>query len=341
MDHEPLHFDKRPPSFVAEDGRVRYAFVTFLMINDGFLPGAVLQAHSLRAMGTQADIVCMVTEDISGVTIGVLELIFDHVVSIPKIYLKHRKASKQPSLSYMFTRLNCLRFASGGGLGLNYEKVVVLDADVLPLKNFDHLFCVAPPAGILNEKKGHLVQTDANNKQVVTGEMLEAQEWIWHDRYRDICPHGQPIPKAITDRVDTHPPNMGINGSLFVLSPSREEYEGIMEDIANPTIRRRVTQEFDWPDMQYLTLKWSGRWQNIDVRFSSLNGYPTLDILFGTHFAGLKPWNFNNKSIRHYAKYEDFRLWHSSFLNMLEAEDALAGFKRFDKLKQHILSLNT
>ena len=47
---------------------------------------------------------------------------------------------------------------------------------------------------------------------------------------------------------------------------------------------------FDWPDMQYLTIRWSGRWRNIDVRYSALNGYPSLEVLYGTHFAGFKPW---------------------------------------------------
>ncbi len=38
------------------------AFVTFLMLNDSFLPGALLVAHQLRCLWTRADLVCLVTE---------------------------------------------------------------------------------------------------------------------------------------------------------------------------------------------------------------------------------------------------------------------------------------
>ena len=65
-------------------------------------------------------------------------------------------------------------------------------------------------------------------------------------------------------------------------------------------------------------MRWSGRWTSVDLKFSGFKGYPGLEFLFGTHFGGLKPWNFNNRSIRAYAKFPDFQLWFRRYRSMLE-----------------------
>ena len=42
-----------------------YAFVTFLMLNDSYLPGALMLAYALRKQKTNADLVCLVTGEIT------------------------------------------------------------------------------------------------------------------------------------------------------------------------------------------------------------------------------------------------------------------------------------
>ena len=65
-------------------------------------------------------------------------------------------------------------------------------------------------------------------------------EWHWHEIYENICPHGERIPKDITDRVLQYPDNLGVNASLWVLKPSMAEYESIMEDIAREETRAMI-----------------------------------------------------------------------------------------------------
>ena len=54
-------------------------------------------------------------------------------------------------------------------------------------------------------------------------------EWKWHRLYA-ACPHGQAIPREITDRVAADPGNnTGISGSLYVWEPSMREFIDICE----------------------------------------------------------------------------------------------------------------
>jgi len=43
------------------------AFVTFLMLNDSYLPGALMLAYGLRKQETEVDLVCLITEEITHV----------------------------------------------------------------------------------------------------------------------------------------------------------------------------------------------------------------------------------------------------------------------------------
>jgi glycogenin glucosyltransferase len=242
----------------------------------------------------------------------------------------------------MFTRMNALRLGADGDLGFAYEKVVVLDADVLPLKHYDHLFTLEPPAGILNEHKSHFVEVDDEGRYVVPESVATTGTWKWHRLYDPICPHGHKIPREITDRVGTDPLNLGINGGLFVFEPSMDEYRAILEDVQRPETLRLVGDLFDWPEMQYLTLRWSGEWTNVDVRFAGLSGYPDLPVLYGTHFGGLKPWQFKRESaLERWGRYPDFQLWFREYVEMVsEGYPAMQTVRRLKRLLENIRHLN-
>jgi glycogenin glucosyltransferase len=99
---------------------------------------------------------------------------------------------------------------------------------------------------------------------------------------------------------------------------------------------------YDWPEMQYLTLRWSGRWTNVDLRFAGLNGYPRISVLFGTHFGGLKPWQFKrSKAIARWGRYPDFQLWFRTYTEMtVEVFPDLQQVRRLGRLLGQIRDLN-
>jgi alpha-N-acetylglucosamine transferase len=331
-----------PGRMVKTDGSARFAFVTFLMLNDSYLPGALLLAYALRKQHTRADLVCMATKDITSAARYALGLLFDHVVDVPQIFVPHKRRQERQDRPYMFTRMNALRLGADGDLGFSYEKVVVLDADVLPLRHYDHLFAMNAPAGIINEDKSHFIEVNPDGSYHVSPDVERTGTWKWHRLYGEICPHGHKIPKEITDRVTQDPLNLGINGSLFVFEPSMDEFIQIREDVRRPEVLRLVGDLYNWPEMQYLTARWSGRWTSVDLRFAAFNGYPKLSVLFGTHFGGLKPWQFRReKAIARWGRYQDFQLWFREYTSMVaEAYPSLQKVKRLKRLLQDIQELN-
>ena len=336
-----MDFSDRPKKMRGPNGHPKFAYVTFLMLNDNYLPGALVVGFGLRKQSTDARLVCLVTDGVSWPARAALESIFDHVPEVEPIYVPHKRRQQRQDRPYFFTRVHSLRLGTDGDLGLTFEKIAVLDADLLPLRHCDHLFSLPAPAGVLNEAKSHVIQTNDAGRYNITNEMLEAGKWEWHRKYDSICPHGFPVPSEITDRVATDPTNMGMNGALFVLQPSFHEYEEILRDVQQPKIQKLVGDLFDWPDMQYLTLRWSGQWTNIDARFSGMNGYPHPSVLFATHFAGFKPWYFHRATaMRRYARYPDFQIWFGVYVEMVEKNPNLLDIEKLRGLTTSISKIS-
>lgn len=303
------------------------AFVAFLVRNDSYLPGALLLAYGLLKQQSVADRVCLITPDIPEASTALLDLVFDHVVKVEAIYVPIRDCQRRQHLPFMFTRLQALRLGSDGDLGYHYRKIVLLDADILPMRHFDHLFLLDTPAGILNEQKSHLFQVGPHS----VGQSSHAAArgiWNWHEAYREI-PHGSRIPRRITDKIRYDNANYGMNTALLVLSPSMMEYSDIMSDLQDEQTRDWISDELTWPEMQYLSLWWSGQWHNVDACFAGLKGYPSLDALFGNHFAGVKPWSVRSKTVAdRYSRFEDFQYWYQEFERMMEEFSELKACKR-------------
>ncbi len=304
----------------------KFAIITFLVKNDSYLAGALLLAHSLKKQKVLADIICLITNEISGTAVAALNEAYDFVVEIDNIYLKITKEQNRQHINHVFNRIHALRFGSDGDLGFSYEKVIIMDSDILAVKYYQQLFLLPTPAGILNEKKEHFLGDTDNHPNIQNG------IWKWHSIYQNI-PHGFEIPKRITDRVVYDNNNFGINTALMVLKPSMIEYDEINNELKDDSITSYIKKNFYWPEMQYLTLKWSGKWHNIDISYSAINGYPDIKLLNGLHFIGIKPWQINNASIKNkYANYNDFQFWYSEFINLFDDYPKLNKIKKLQEI---------
>lgn len=291
-----------------EDGK--NAYVTFIMKNDSFIPGALVLAYCLRKQCTKADLVCLITKDVSFKGRQGLANLYDKVIEVEEIVINSSKQHERQDWSCLFTRLQALRLGRDGDLGCSYDKIVLLDADIMPMKSYDELFELNTPAGIINERKEHFVQSKSICR--------EKGKSIWHDIYESICCHGESIPKHLTDRVWYDSTNMGVNACVWVLKPSIIEYKSIIKSLKNTSIIQKIS-DFSWPEMQYMTYYWSGKWHNIDIRYCAFNSQPSIEHIYGTHFAGLKPWNDNKeKAVIHYYKFKDYRLWYREFVEMVK-----------------------
>jgi glycogenin glucosyltransferase len=274
------------------------AYVTFLCRNDGYLPGALVLAYALRQQ-TDNDLVCLVTDEISPAARSALRALYTRVIPVDGLRRKSAVTGGRSDREFLPARFQALRLGRDGDLGVTYDKIVLLDADILPLSGYDALFQLDTPAGIPMEFKD----------QCYSGRDEGSARWSWHLQYERICPHGARIPKGITDRARFDRLNMGVNAGLWVLRPSMGEYRAVLAALRCPEVKT-----FPWPEMQLATLLWSGRWTSVDIRYASIGGYPCPEALYGTHFAGLKPWA--GRSLAHYATFPDFRLWYQVYNSM-------------------------
>lgn len=317
------------------------AFVTFMIMNDSFLPGALMFAYGLRCQNVSENIVCLISVKISKGAVSALHCLFDKVIYVDEVFINHEMRHQRQDRPYLFSRFNALRLGKDGDLKQNYKKIILCDADLYPVKNYSKLFSLPAPAGILNEHKEHCMEYDKQG-HYIWNDIDQSQEWCWHSTYNKICSHGQSIPEVITNRVKSDYDNMGVNASLWVLEPSQIEYEMIMEDINTPETNQLINH-FKWPEMQYATVLWSGQWTNVDIKYSSFNGYPKLDILNGLHYAGTKPWKHKNlKHLKHFFSYPDYYFWYMKFIDMMNTHNKLFSLCKLSMLYSDITQvLNT
>jgi len=170
-----------------------------------------------------------------------------------------------------------------------------------------------------------------HKNQCYSGATATSHRLGWHHLYEPVCPHGASMPREITDRVGSDPCNTGVNAGLWVLSPSGQEYNAIHFSLQTPKIQA-LAKTFPWPEMQLATLLWSGRWTNIDIRYCSIGGYPRVDVLYGIHYAGVKPWQIRNRSAMHYAKFPDYVLWRQYFASLYWQTPQLREYPALNRL---------
>lgn len=310
------------------------AYVTFVMRNDAFLPGALTFAYALKAQGIQDDVIVMVSQHVSEAAKQACEYVFDRVIRFEEILSTHHEGHERQDRRYLFSRFAALRLGHDGDLGKGYDKIVLCDADLLPLKDYAQLKALKAPAGILNEFKEHALSVEGK-RYVYPPSIKENGTWIWHEVYHEAL-HGEKIPQSWTDRPLTDKKNMGMNASIFVLKPSRHLLDSIEHDLTDPAWVEHI-EHFPWPEMQYLTVKLSGQWHNVDIRYSSFNGYPGIRYVNGIHFAGLKPWQIKHRSIEHFSQYDDFQLYYEVFIRMMNTHPQLLEIKALARLKQFAL----
>lgn len=314
------------------------AYVTFIIRNDSFLPGALVFGYALRLQETVHDLVCIISENVSMNAKSSLERIYDKVIVIPEVYVPHERRHERQDRPFLFSRFNAFRLGEDGDLGTKYKKIIIADCDILPLYNYDALFEMNAPAGIINEKKEHCMEYQ-DGVYITPEQAFIDGTWNWHQIYKEI-PHNTNIPKEITDRIKTDKTNLGVHSSLCLYEPTMEFYNSIMDDLEDISIQQEIST-YNWPEMQYMSNKLSGEWYNMDLRYSSFNGYPEIEFLYGTHFAGLKPWSIKNKSIKSFGKFDDYKLWYHTYLKMCDEYDGLLENGKLKRLYEFVSKMLT
>ena len=170
---------KDPISFInLETGKCKYAYVTLVMLGDLYIAGAIVLAYSIRKSGSKVDLVVLVTPDVSLEGKNILGMYFTHIIEIDYVNVPNWRTKKQPHRKYLelvFTKFHLFDL-------IQYEKVLLIDADALVLKFPDHLFTLNTPAGCFLEDKELLITYDKNGNYILPKD----GELKWYKKYCNI-----------------------------------------------------------------------------------------------------------------------------------------------------------
>ena len=299
---------------IRKDGsrKFAYAFGMFPYPKTGkaaYLDGCILGALGLKRQKVNADVICFVTPDINLQDRMKLAVVFDKVIRVPyispydmpddgqeelqtikmdpKIFDNCNKYTKMHPYTHVFFKLHIFNPDL-----FPYEKVCFVDSDLVPMNYYDSLFMLNTPAGWVEYRK----------------KFPYKESYAW-DRC-DFLKHGEKIPKIFTD-IDT-PGGADVNAGLMVISPNKREYNSMIKEVTSPikqwmgpdkihkgfydfnfdspTGSKFVSNSYCYPEQNYLTKRYSGKWTFIEFAFQSWSLDPCNS--FGIHMAAFnpKPW---------------------------------------------------
>lgn len=318
------------------------AWVTLVMRGDDYVPGAVVLAQSLRWAATKHQIVCMITNDVSPQAKRELEIVFDHVVLVPYIRVELSPALKTARQTRIygewskdsFTKWNCLAFAQ-------YEKLCFVDADMMLLRNCDHLMRMLTPAGtfsnpyMIHSKQIKNVHsrtsvvscvnlTDALFSAAKSGEKRklpsEMKRETWQRNYpimSQLMPrHGQLLSARDVLKGLTHN-GVVANAGLVVLTPNRRHFDDFRL-WANAFPKNDFSATcYSSKDEQVLASFYSDRlnqpWYHISCGYQYLTWKPDWNDPEHppaiVHYMMRKPWSLWKGAIERPEKASEFRQW--------------------------------
>lgn len=268
----------------------RYAYVTVMYGNNIYLTGALVLGYTLAKTNPFCDRVILVTPDVSAQYKSYVAHYYNKVIDIEYVKVSNDIFSDQNTrFRDVFTKLECFSL-------IQYDKVILLDLDMIVTRNMDHLFKLDAPAACLK-------------KYFVTyGKKIPSNM---------ICQNGKLVGS--------------INAGLMLLEPNLDEWNTIKSDI-NKNVQ---IAKYKYPEQDYLSLRYCNKWISITFNYNFQFGlthrvnkyrYKLNDIYVIHYSSSYKPWNdlitdrqveldeVNFKTI--HKKYYD--LWKNTYFGIKE-----------------------
>ena len=263
----------REPSDLSKD---RYAYTTLLMRSESYLPGCLAVGAALRwHVQTAASLVCLVDDKVPGWARAMLERVYDRVSVVPHVQA-HESSFPKEMLSEpyrdMYTKLHIFDAEL-----FPCRRVVFVDADLLPIRAFDHLFTLDAPAAVIES-------------------VAPTSQWSWVRHMQEVC-HAHPVPPKMLELSSEQDVTGGINGGLLVVEPDRARFEDMVERVQRPMSDWGGNHREHWDrgirygfaEQHFLQVEFQERWIAVDPRFNSMR--TDVPHSFGVHWTiGRKPW---------------------------------------------------
>jgi lipopolysaccharide biosynthesis glycosyltransferase len=273
------------------------AYTWLLMKGDAYLPGIYISVYSVLRTNPDADLVVMVTGDVSEKSQDILLKVATHIFHISYLSFKTNtlKTAKQ---NRMYKDWKSVAYTKWNMLALPYKKAVLLDGDTMALANLDQLFNLPTPAAPFNNP---FVKPLGFIPDYLTGQRGK-------DKY---LVHGAVVkPKDVINICNKN--GMLLTASAVVLSPALKDYEDYITMVKSQEPYGKTTCH-SMVDEQSIALFYAKRkgvnWYNVHHRYNLIGWKNKFllpnDIPLVLHyFSENKPWNMK------YNEWDDIISWY-------------------------------
>ena len=344
----------------------KFAYVTLLYPNKHgectYLDGALLTALGLRKQNIKYRLICIITKDVKQEIINILNLLYDEIVQVeyispikslggidiisdifsPKDY---KNQEEYGDMAKIFTKLHIFNSEL-----FQYDKLLFVDNDLIPIDGYDELFNLECPAAwleqILEEKLDNNIHNNLINNNLINNNLINNN--ILNNRYTRICDiwksikHGDLIPNKYTQIYKI--PGRSINAGLMLIKPNINTFNEMIKILQTPkskwqdvkfkfkgtiNIDRQHVKYYILPEQEFLTQYFENDWHLIDSRYCYWGNTFKYDI-YGMHMAGL---NYRINGETKYSKTWQIQIPIDDGFNVISNRTALWGIKKFPELK--------
>lgn len=239
-----LELDAAPPkAAVAPEAKGKYAYLICLWGSSmEYVLGAMVLGASIRKTGSKHDRVCLCTDDVPREHIerlsssGLWQCRRISHVEVPMEQLSF--PDREERFAHVFTKLR--------GLGLTeYEKVLMMDIDLLVRQNIDDLFSLPAPAALrrgMNDWNQSRHGRPIDGTMILLGEDKSQPRWSW----------GQ---------------GTGINAGVMLWQPNQEMLDEMLAELDEPNHPEHVRG--NGPEQDYLSRTWADApWTHIGAQYN-------------------------------------------------------------------------
>ena len=280
-------------------GGSKNAFCVLLMMGDAYLPGAIATGASISAVESAADSVCMCTPDVSAEALEKLRAVYTDVVVIDYIDHKTRRLVSAKQRDYYDSWIN-RSFTKWRCLGLTqYRRVILLDADLILLKNCDELFDLPAPAACYSNPWARPFVPNGMENPYTHG----------HD-----LAHGAIVPAATIMRAIARPTFVG-GGFIVALEPSARALQDYIDFVKENDVYGAQHKSISTSDEVSIAEFYARRgiaWHNIHQNYAAIpwkkawSGASPNQPIKAYHYFGMKPWETE-------PKFPDQQLWWDAY----------------------------
>lgn len=298
-----------------------------------YIIAALVSAYSLKKQKTKYDIIVLVDEYIYKNYYKLLKIIFDKVKLMEDFY-PHKNFIKdigRESWKFLYNKIMLFKL-------IEYKKVLMVNVNILPFKNYDYIFNYNTPAGVIIKKAYDGEFNFKNKKKYVN------RENYWVNEYKKIiCNYKNIHELAKIDNTLFNQFNKKllnydnydwyIQGSLLLYEPSLKTFNQLFKILngSNPKYKNLYFTN----DEMFFTYFFRKKWNFIDNRFSSNilpRKYPYIEYIFGIKYNTGKPFLLDYKKKNKFLKYKEYRLWITYYQEFINKHPSIKNIIDLDEI---------